>query len=400
MSDPGPFGGAGRGPFEEIVRNLAKLFSAPGPVNWEVAAQLAQWSSTGGAPEPNVEPLSRVRTEELLRVAELHVEQLTGYSAGSGTTSLAAVTRSEWARRSLDAWRPLFERLATAAAGALPGPPELPPGGGSSPGDAMAQLFGNLPQMLGPLLFGMQAGGMVGQLAERAMGEYDLPMPRPLSRDLALVPRNVDGFAEEWGLDPDEVRLWVCLREVAYHVVLGRPHVAQRLDQLISEYVGAFRPETGALEERLSALDPTDLASMQSAFGDPAGLLDEMQSDEQRRLQVPLQALLAVVTGYVDHVLDTVGRRLIEGYEPITEALRRRRLEDHGGSRALGRLFGVELGAEGYERGATFVRGVIERAGEDALARLWGTPSELPTPAEVDAPGLWLARIDLPTGDD
>ena len=61
------------------------------------------------------------------------------------------------------------------------------------------------------------------------------------------------------------------------------------------------------------------------------------------------------------------------------------------------RLFGLELGQAQYDRGQAFVRGVLERAGDDGLNRLWRSAAELPTPAEIDAPGLWLARIDLPT---
>jgi uncharacterized protein (DUF2342 family) len=71
-------------------------------------------------------------------------------------------------------------------------------------------------------------------------------------------------------------------------------------------------------------------------------------------------------------------------------------VEATDGERFAARLLGLELGRGQYERGATFVRGVVERAGEDGLLRLWATERELPTPAELDAPGLWLARIDLP----
>ena len=60
------------------------------------------------------------------------------------------------------------------------------------------------------------------------------------------------------------------------------------------------------------------------------------------------------------------------------------------------RLLGLELTPAQVERGQAFVAGVLERGGEEALARLWSSARELPTPAEVDAPGLWLARIDLP----
>jgi putative hydrolase len=393
MSDFGPFGAGG--PFEDIMRNLAKLFSAPGPVNWEIARQFAQWAATSGSPEANVDPLARVSVEELLRVAELQVAEATGFDApGSGLLSVRCVNPSEWARRTLDAWRPLIERLAAAVAESAPGQGglELPAG---AEGDPMAQLFGNIPQMLGPFLFGMQAGSMIGQLGGRAMGQYDLPMPRPLSSELLAVPATIDAFAAEWSLAPRDVRLWVCLREVTNHTILGRPHVRARLDQLIGDYVGAFHPDTRMIEDRLSGLDPTDLSAMQSMFADPAALLGEMQSDTQRHLQVPLRALLSVVAGYVDHVMDGVGHHLIESYGPLTEALHRRRLEDDSGAHALGRLFGVELDADAYEKGQAFVRGVIERAGEAGLGRLWHSANELPTPAEVDAPGLWLARIDL-----
>ena len=216
----------------------------------------------------------------------------------------------------------------------------------------MAQLFGNLPQVLGPFLFGMQAGSMVGQLAYRALGQYDLPMPRPIRDELMLVPAAIDAFASDWSLPADDARLWVCLRETTNNAVLGRPHVRNRLDELIAEYVGAFRPNPNALEERLSGFDPTDPSSLQAALGDPETLLGELQNDEQRRLQVPLRALLAAVVGYVDHVMDAVGRRLIGAYGPLTEALRRRRLEETGGTRILGQLFGVTLDEAGYERGA------------------------------------------------
>jgi uncharacterized protein (DUF2342 family) len=94
-------------------------------------------------------------------------------------------------------------------------------------------------------------------------------------------------------------------------------------------------------------------------------------------------------------VLDTVGAKLITGYPMLTEALRRRRVSAAESDRFVERLFGLELGQGTYERGTAFVSGVVERAGEDGLRRLWADEANLPTPPEVDAPGLWLARLDL-----
>jgi putative hydrolase len=397
----GPFGG---GPLGDLMRNLARLFTTQGPLNWEIARQMAQWTATGGEPEPNPDPSSRVRLEELIRVAELHVTEATGLSvSASGLLAVRAVSPSEWSLRTLDAWRPLLEKLASKMSASLPSPGEDDPEGGTGAGatglggesDPMAKLFSNLPQMLGPFLFGLQSGSMVGQLASRAMGQYELPMPRPPGDELLMVTSTIDRFASDWSLEPDEVRLWICLREATNHAVLGRPHVREKLDGLIGQYVDAFDPSPDAIESRLSGIDPTDMAGLQQAFGDPESLLGELQNDAQRQIQVPLQSLLAAVAGYVDHVMDNVGRRLIASYAPLTEALRRRRLEESAGTRVLGQLFGVALDGTRYEQGQAFVRGILERAGEEGLLRLWKSGRELPTPAELTAPGLWLARIDL-----
>lgn len=409
MSTPEGFGAGGpfdSGPFGELMRNLARFFTGQGPLNWEIARQMAQWAAAGGQPEPNPDPVSRVRLEELIRVAEMHVSDATGLTvAPGGVLTVVAVTPSEWALRTLEHWRSLLEQLATRMAppagqnpiaGGLFGGGEGEAGAGD---EAMGRLFASLPQVLGPFLFGLQAGSMVGQLAARAMGQYDLPMPRPQGPELLLVPAAIDRFASDWSLQPDDVRMWICLRETTNHAVLGRPHVRARLEELIESYVNAFSPTSRPLEERLGDLDLTDMAGLQAAFGDPATLVEEMQNDAQRAIQVPLRALLSAVVGYVDHVMDTVGRRLISSYGPLTEALRRHRLEETPGSKILGQLFGVSLGEEHYEQGQAFVRGVLERAGSEGLDRLWRSERELPTPAEVAAPGLWLARIDIEGGE-
>lgn len=373
------------------MRNLARLLTAQGPVNWEIARQMAQWGATGGQPEPNPDPVARVRLEELLRVAELQVTDATGLSAAhDGLLSARAVTKAGWALRTLEHWRGVLEKLASSLSKTdAEAEVETPP-------DPMSQLLGNLPQVIGPFLFGVQAGSMVGHLATRSFAAYDLPVPRPLGNELLFVPATIETFARDWTLNLDDVRLWVCLHEVTHHAVVSVPHVHRRIDELVDQYVSAFEPDSAGLEERLSNFDPSDPATLQEAFGDPQALLGEMQSDAQRQIQVPLRTLLSAVTGYVDHVMDGVGQRLIGSYGSLTEALRRRRLEDGRGSQALGQLLGIELDAAAYETGRTFVRGVFERAGEDGLSKLWRSERDLPTPAELQAPGLWLARIELP----
>lgn len=374
-----------------IFGDLAKLFVNQGPVNWEIARQMAQFIGVGGTPEANVEPLERIRLEELVRVAELHVGNETGLptSVTGAVLSAEAVGRGEWTSRTLHDYRDLFDRLA-AGLGATVGVEPSDEGGDA--GD----FLGSLGQVLAPVMMGFQAGSMVGHLAQRAFGQYDLPIPRPLADRIVLVPANIDAFAADWSLPVDDLRLWVCLEEVAHHAVLGRPHVRARLESLLHEYVSGFRPDSSVLEERFGELDPTDPASIQVAMSDPESLLGALQSPEQRALLPRIEAAVCAVEGWVDHVMDAVGRRLIQSYSSLSEALKRRRVERGEGDRFVERMLGLELGQAQYDRGAAFVRGIVERAGEDALARLWHSDRELPTPAEIDAPGLWLERIDIP----
>jgi len=394
-------------PFAGLFGEVAKLFASAGPVNWDIARQVARWMATEGLAETNVDPLCRIRLEELARVAELNMAEATGLPTSSaGPVVARAVGRAEWAERTLDAWRPLLEALAGALSQGMeatsPGEAgDAAPGGAAGhgvpppPGDP-EQLVGGWAALLTPLVLGLQSGSMVGQLATRAFGQYHLPVPRAPADELLLVPANIGAFAQDWSLPEDDVRLWVCLDELAHHTVLRLHHVRERLEELFRSYMSGFNPDAALLGERMSNLDLSDLASMQDALGDPDALLGEMQSPAQKAVLPTLEALAAALEGYVDHVVDRAGRRLIGSYDSLAEALRRRRVERAEGERLVERLFGLELGQDQYDRGAAFVAGVVERAGEEALARLWESARTLPTPAEVDAPGLWLARIELP----
>ena len=117
-------------------------------------------------------------------------------------------------------------------------------------------------------------------------------------------------------------------------------------------------------------------------------------------MQPELTSLVAAISGYVDHVMDEIGTSLIGSYPMLTEALRRRRVEADVSDRFVERILGLELDREQYDRGTEFVAGIVDRAGSEGLQRLFSAVDHLPTPNEVDAPGLWLARIDLPGSDD
>lgn len=379
-------------PFEQIpfLGDLAKMLGNQAGASWDAARQLAVSIATDGAPETNVDPIDRIAIEELVRVAELQVTALLDLPVHHGTmVPVRAVTPGVWASLSLDAYRPLFERLASALAGTA---------GTAAGDDPESQMLAGLMRFLQPMMLGLSAGSMVGHLARRAMGAYDLPVPRPGANELLVVPATIARFADDWSLPLADVQLWVCLSELTHHAVLGVPHVRSTLDALLSEWAGCFEPNPRAIEDRLGAVDLSDassLESLQAAFSDPQALLGAMESDRQRAMRPRLDAIVAVIIGVVDHVLDSAGARLLSSFGPLSEAMRRQRVEVDQADRFVQQLLGLAVGQDQVERGASFVRGVIERAGTDGLGRLWSNPDHLPTAAEVDAPGLWLARIDL-----
>ncbi|NNE73565.1 MAG: zinc-dependent metalloprotease [Acidimicrobiales bacterium] len=396
MSEDGP---TGNDPFGEMpfFGELFKMFSAASGQSAGGARQLAMQIASDGASEPNVDPAERIALEQLARVAELQVQNASGLAvARSGTFEIEAVNRAGWVDGAMATYEPYIEKLA----GSLGNPAGM---GGLDAGDPEAAMFAGLFQMLGPMMMTLASGSMIGQLARRSLGSYDLPVPRHTDK-LQVVMPNLNEFGEDWSLPVDDLRMWVCLNEAAHHAVLGIPHIGDRIHDLLCEHANAFETDPSAFEEQLGGLNftgsPQDLAEIQNLLGSPDAVLGAVQSDAQRAVLPQLAAVVAVAEGYVDHLMDSVGAQLIESYSMLSEALRRRRVEADASDRFVEKILGLELTQEQYDRGSAFVEGVIERGGAEALGPLWSDGRALPTPNEVDAPGLWLARIELPEFGD
>jgi len=135
---------------------------------------------------------------------------------------------------------------------------------------------------------------------------------------------------------------------------------------------------------------------MEQMLGDPESLLADLVTPANRYRSAQLTALTTVIGAYVDHVTSGIAASLTSASGRLGEAWHRYRVEDSQGEAAAAALFGLDLGAAEVDRGRGFVEGVVERAGPAGLGRLWESARTRPTPAEVDAPGLWLERIDLP----
>ncbi len=391
---PNPFAGL------PMFGDLSKALSGQGPLNWDAARQFALLSASGGdvggmlggsAPRstPNIDPSVRIKYGELAAIARLHVADVMELPVTDDAPEVA--TPEQWAAQTLDAYRPLFDQLAESLGQVSDGPDT------DNDTDPMAQMMAGLTKMMGPAMMGMSVGSMVGGLARRAFGVYDLPIPRATPA-LVVVPPNIDAFAEAWEVPLDEMRLWVISHELAGNTVLSIPHISDHLRGLVQRHVGAFHPDASALSDKLVGLDTDQsdpMAAMQAAFGDPEVLLGAVRSDEQLALEPELDAAVAMTIGVIDWVVDAVAVRVIGGDAlQIAEAVRRRRAEKAPDDTFVERLLGIRLGPEQTARGKAFVQGVVDRAGERGLAPLFSDAAAIPTPNEIEAPGLWLARVD------
>lgn len=378
-------------PFQGLLQDLLKVIGgAPGSQKaWlDAARSLAHGVATDGEPDTNPDPIVRIRFEELGRVAELHVTNMTGLQFDR-PVELTPVGRGVWALRALDAWAPTLARMVDAQR-AAPAPPVPVESGGD-----VETLLARFASTLGPVLVGMQFGSAAGHLAQRALGQYALALPWPSASEVLVVPENVRRFADEWSLPEDETRLWVCLRELTAHLVLTRPHVAARISELVDALTVDMVATQQGLAERLGG-EAGDPEALQRILSDPEALLADLLTPGQRRTSDELVAVTTAVAAYVDHVTRTLASTLVGAAAPLGEAWYRYRIAESASEQAAGALFGLDLTRQQVDRGETFVRGVVERAGEDALQQLWDDPRHLPTPAELDAPGLWLERISLP----
>ncbi len=398
--------------FNDLSKMFAQLSGAfgagpGGPMGgidpWEQAEQLAAAVASDGGAEPNLDPIVRMAVEDLVRVAELHVRQIDGLRLATDV-NVQATSRSEWVSKSFAAYRPFFERFGEAIGNANQSLIAE-----QSASDPFSAMFGQMFTAMGPMMVAASAGSMIGHLAQRALGQYDLPIPRDtneagnLTNTVLVLPAAIDAVADELGVPAEELRLWVLVRELVAHAVLSTPHVARQLDALFVDFASGFRPDAEAIQDTVGNItDLSQLQELSETLGDPEAVLSMMRSPAQDLLVPRIDALVATVLGYIDHVVEDITSMLVPSHDEIRAAMRERTIDTTPADRFMERLLGIEITASTLDRGAAFIDGIVERAGVEGLARLWSDELDLPTAAEVDAPGLWLARIgldpDLPGG--
>ena len=298
-------------------------------------------------------------------------------------------TKAGWATLSIEALKPLLTGLASIGTNNVE---EL---------EGVPSEINEMMALLAPMMAEMTTGTMVGHLAGRCLGTYDLPIPREGDRILLIAP-NIDSFGKDWSIPKEDLKLWICLHEVTLHTILGIPHVRKNLSGLLTRHAESFGKDPSIIQDRFGDIEIGEglegLESLQNIVT-PEMVIGAVRSPEQEALLPFLEALVAIIIGFVDFTMDQIGNNLISSYSMMTEALRRRRVETGEAERFVEKILGLNLTQEQVDRGKSFIDGIVERSGSEGLDRLWLNEENLPTPSEVDAPGLWLARLDLKIED-
>jgi putative hydrolase len=367
--------------FRELQRVMS---SSTGPVNWELARQVGiAGAAESGDDRGPTEAESR-SFEEAVRVAELHVAPFTGLEPPGDVAQIHAIRRAEWVTANVESLKSLLEPAATRMTEAIDraSREQLP---------AEMQEMGGFMAQLSPLLMGTQAGNVLGFLAQRVLGMYDVALPRSGPGELLFVMPNVAAFERDWSLDATDFRTWVALHEVTHRFEFARPWTAERLRELLDDFLSTVTIDIEGMQSRLSTLEAADPDALRSLVGSDEGLFGAQLDDEQRLKLARVQAFMAAAEGYGDHVTHTLGRELLPSYPRIEEAMRRYR-EEETSDPVFERLLGVEMKRDHYAQGRAFCDAVVELTDEATLSRMWESADAMPSLPEVQEPRLWLAR--------
>jgi coenzyme F420 biosynthesis associated uncharacterized protein len=341
-------------------------------VDWNLAAKVAEGVA---ALQPTGDPAPFQALVRPADEAQALVSKYTGLTPAAGVLPVAeAVDRKAWVDANLRSIRGVLDPAADKAA------------------QSMGALGGVVGGAAGAVL-GVEAGAISGFLAGRVMGQYEFPVLDPdAPARLLFVAPNLGHAADALEAEPDQLLRWVALHEITHALQFGgvpwlRPHLAG----LIRELTAALSLDPGRLFDGLPGLD--DLRGLVDTVREN-GIAAVVLGPERRAQMDGIQAFMAVLEGYAEHVMDAVGAEVIDDLPRLRAALERRRADRTGLLRLLERLIGMDMKLRQYEVGKRFCDGVVERAGIAGLNRVWVQPEQLPTLAELADPAGWLARTE------
>jgi len=341
-------------------------------VDWSLArqvARLAAGSGDEGPPQADVVSLC-VEMEE-------HVAGYTGLSPATAVPAAELVGRGDWASVNLDSLGQLLDPVAARLEQRL---------------EFAGPLAGAL-KAAATATLAAEAGLVIGYVAQRVLGQYEVSLlggdapPR-----LLFVAPNLRKAVRELNVDPEPFHRWICAHELTHvYQFQGVDWLREHLGGLVRQYLTSVevRIDRGAAGGLPSM---PDLDKLVENFRD-GGLAALVQTKEQRALMGRMQAAMAVIEGYSEHVMDAIAAEAIPGHEGLRAAMDARRRSRSAPQRLIEGLLGLDMKMRQYEQGKVFCDAVVAEAGMEALNRVWASPESLPTAVELDDPLAWLARV-------
>ncbi|MEV7602466.1 zinc-dependent metalloprotease [Kitasatospora sp. NPDC089797] len=342
--------------------------------------------------------------------AEEHVRAFTGMRSSSlaaaTATPVLVVDRPGWVRANVAGFRavvqPLVEKLQARRANS-----------------AAAGVFG----AVGEKATGIEVGALLAFLATKVLGQYETFAPAEPSLEapdspaalfdkprlgpegpgpgrLLLVAPNIVHVERELDVDPSDFRLWVCLHEETHRTQFTAvPWLRDHIQSEVQSFLAETDVDPGALLDRLRDAAGSLGAGLPGAGPREAregagNLLEVVQSPAQREILGRLTAVMSLLEGHADVVMDGVGPAVVPTVAEIREKFQQRR--DRGANRLdlmLRRLLGMDAKLRQYQDGAVFVRAVVEQVGMAGFNRVWTSPNTLPTKDEIHDPAAWVARV-------
>ncbi len=348
---------------------------AAGIVDWGLGQRLAGAVSRGDE-GPGLDP---VATRTTCEIALERVRGYTGLEPSAPVPVAETVSRSEWIESNLTELRALAAPLEERAAAeiSLPRP-----------------LAGLVRRGLGAA-GGLEAGVVVGYAARRVLGQYQVSLSgRTSPPRMLLVGQNLTHAARELRLEPDRFLLWVAIHEQTHSVQFAavpwlRDHVAGLVSRLIEAATGEVDLSALAtLARRLITTDPR--RTLREALR--GELAQALTGPEPAAILEELQATMAVIEGYAEHVMDAAAAD-DDGLARMRARMDQRRAQRNGLGDAIARALGMGMKLRQYELGKAWSDAVVAQAGIDGLNRVWDEPSSLPSTAELDAPADWVERV-------
>jgi coenzyme F420 biosynthesis associated uncharacterized protein len=343
-------------------------------VDWTVALTTARKLVKPG---PQVSADGAAEAVAALRAAavraEAYVVEVTGLPVPPATAPVLVVDRPGWIQANLDGFRQTLAPLDAKVGEKLSGSPAM--------------------TAIGSRVTGAEVGVLLSYLAPKVLGQFDPFFPgapgEPGGR-LLLVAPNVVAVERELKVAPEDFRLWVCLHEETHRVQFTAvPWLRDHLNALIGRIVGSAELDSAALLQMLA--DGVRRVTHALRTGEDVSIVDLVQTPAQRETIDQITAVMSLLEGHADVVMDSVGPSVV----PSVAEIRRRfnvRRQGQGFDKVVRRLLGLDAKMRQYRDGAHFCRVVIEAVGMTGFNQVWTSPDTLPTRDEIADPALWLSR--------